>query len=407
MNLLFINKYFRRKGGSETVFFNEISMLESFGHVVIPFSMQSALNVESTYSKYFVSEVDYSNPGVLSRISSAAKIIYSFEARAKIKQLLDDYSVDIAHFHVFQHQISPSVFGPLNKRNIPIVLTLHDLKPICPNYKMYVNGHICEDCKGRKFYKCFSNRCTKGSALGSFVNSLEMYFHYTMGYYENVDRYIAVSQFYRNKMIEFGFKAEKISYIPNYIDVGLYGSSVKDDGYMLYFGRLSAEKGITTLIQAAFLLPDVPIYIVGTGPLETQLKQEVESKGLKNILFLGYKTGNELRQIISEATAIVVPSQWYENCPMAILESFAACKPVIGSEIGGIPELINPEIDGLTFPPGDPDALASCISWVWRNRNLAKDMGLAGRKKVEERFNAEAHYDGLMSIYNSLCGKQI
>ncbi len=402
MDILAVNKYFWPKGGSESVFFNEMAMLESAGHLVIPFSMRSASNIETIYSKYFVSEVNYSNSGLVNRLSSAAKIIFSFESRNKMKDLLAENSVDIAHFHIFQHQISPSVFGPIKSRNIPIILTLHDLKPICPNYKMYVNGRVCEDCKGAKFYKCFINRCTKGSALGSLVNSVEMYFHYAMGYYQNVDHYISVSQFYRSKMIEFGFNPENITYLPNFIDTGLYNTSAVDKGYILYIGRLSEEKGIETLIQAAKLLPDIPIYIVGSGPLESQFKQQAEFLGVSHMLFLGYKTGDQLKQIISESTAVVVPSQWYENCPMAILESFASCKPVIGADIGGIPELINSTVDGFTFTPGDADALAERISWIWENRSAARDMGFAGREKVRVRFNSEVHYDGLMSIYNSV-----
>lgn len=402
MNILSINKFFWRKGGSESVFFGEKKMLERHDHTVIPFSMHGAKNEPSEYSKYFVSEVDYSKSGVLNRLSSAAKIIYSFEARRKMDQLLSDQTVNLAHFHIFQHQISPSVFGSLKKRNIPIVLTLHDLKPICPSYKMYVNGSVCEECKGHKFYNCFKNRCTKGSALGSMINTIEMYFHYMMRYYQNVDRYIAVSHFYRDKMIDFGFEEGKISYLPNYIDAAEYDPATPDKGYVLYFGRLSEEKGITVLFDAARSVPDVPIYIVGTGPLEYQLKKQAESDGLSNIHFWGFKTGDELKQLLSEAMTIVVPSEWYENCPMTILEAFAAGKPVIGADIGGIPELIENNVDGFTFPPGNSKKLAERIQWIWKNRDKAQDMGMSGRIKVEKHFNAEVHYNGLLEIYESV-----
>lgn len=380
-------------------------MLEKHGHSVAPFSMNGDQNQLSPYSKYFVEEVDYSKPGIENRLRSAAKIVYSLDAKKKMYALLSDYSPDLAHFHIFQHQISPSVFGPLKRKGVPIILTLHDLKPICPNYKMYVGGHVCEDCKGGKFYNCFWNRCTKGSAIGSLINSIEMYFHYAMGYYSGVDRYIAVSRFYRDKMIEFGFDAEKISYLPNYIDTSQYDSMLTDKRYILYFGRLSEEKGVTVMIDAARFLTDVAFYIVGTGPLEAQLKLRAETEGLSNIHFLGFKMGDELKQLISEATAVVVPSEWYENCPMTILEAFAAGRPVIGSDIGGIPELIEDGVDGFTFAPGDAVALAEKIAWVWENRATARDMGVTGRKKVEERFNAKVHYDGLISIYNSVLDK--
>jgi len=402
MNILSVNKFYWRKGGSESVFFNEKKMLESAGHLVVPFSMHGKQNVFSNYANYFVDEVDYTKGGIKNKIISASKIIYSFDAKNKMQHLLSKFSPDIAHFHIFQHQISPSVFGPLKKKKIPIILTLHDLKPICPNYKMYVNGHICEQCKGQKFYNCFKNRCTKGSVSGSLINTIEMYFHYAMGYYQNVDCYIAVSQFYKNKMIEFGFPEEKISYLPNFVDLENYDPQVKEKNYILYFGRLSEEKGITVLIDAAEKTPEIPFYIVGAGGLENDLKKKKEEYNLRNIHFFGYKTGDELNKVLTESTCVVVPSEIYENCPMTILEAFAAGKPVIGSDIGGIPELINETIDGFTFQPGDSGELSEKIKWIWSNRDKAKKMGLQGRKKVEEKFNAESHYKRLMAIYKSV-----
>ena len=400
MKILSINKYYWKKGGSESVFFNEKEMLEAHGHQVIPFSMCSSNNYQTPYSKYFVDEVDYERSGVINRLSSALKIIYSVDARKKINVLLRDYQPDLAHFHIFQHQISPSVFGPLKNNNVPILLALHDLKVICPNYKMYVNGKVCEACKGGRFISCLKNKCTKDSVSASLINSIEMYFHYAKGYYQNVDRYIALSHFYRKKMIEYGFPADKVSYLPNYINVNDFNSNVNDKGYVLYFGRLEVEKGVSTLLDAAGMLVNVPFYIVGTGQSENVFKKKVVEKGLENVRFLGYKTGDELRDILAGATFVVVPSEWYENCPMSILEAFASGKPVIGSDIGGIPELIENEDDGLIFQPGDSQELADKMLKLWSNRGNAKEMGMVGRKKIEDRFNAELHYESLISIYN-------
>jgi len=405
MNVLLANKFFWLKGGSESVFFNEKGMLENSGHNVIPFSMKYPNNEDSQYSSYFVSEVDYSKPGIINKISSAFKIIYSIEARNKMASLLQDYNIDIAHFHIFQHQISPSVFGPLRDRNIPIILTLHDLKPICPNYKMYTNGHICEECKAKKFYNCFKNRCTKGSALGSMINTIELYFHYFMGYYQNVDKYIAVSKFYRDKMIDFGFPEDNIIYLPNYIDTSQYNFPVTDDRYILYFGRLSEEKGLKTLIQAASLLPDVNFSIVGSGPLDDEIRSFAIKNKLSNVTFHGYKTGDELKRIVSACTCVVVPSEWYENCPMTILESFASSKPVIGSDIGGIPELIDQGVDGYIYEPANSELLSEVILSIWNNPDNAREMGVSGKNKIKKSFNYDSHYNALISIYNTLSGK--
>lgn len=402
MVIVSINKYFWKKGGSEAVFFSEKEMLEDSGHHVIPFSMHSKFNQESPYAKYFVSEVDYNKGGLENRFSSASKIIYSFDARKKMKTLLDECKPDLSHFHIFQHQISPSVFGPLREKGVPIILTLHDLKPICPNYKDYVNGKVCEACKGRKFYNCFLKKCTKGSLLGSFINTIEMYFHYAMGYYQNVDRYIAVSRFYKQKMVEAGFPDEQIDYLPNFIDVHAYDPYAVDKGYILYFGRLSEEKGVSTFLNAAMLNRSIPHYIVGTGPEEEDLKKKAVVNNLKNVHFLGFKQGEDLKKLLSKSTCVVIPSEWYENSPMSVLEAFAAGRPVIGSDIGGIPELIENNVDGFIFKPGDAEALSEHIKWMWDNRSMAREMGLQGRKKVEQKFSAELHYQGLMSIYNSV-----
>ncbi len=402
MNILSVNKFFWRKGGSESVFFNEMEMLERHGHHVIPFSMHNADNLESAYSRYFVEEVDYDDKSVGGRLKSASKIIYSFDARKQAQRLLQDHAVDVAHFHIFQHQISPSVFGPLKKKGIPIVLTLHDLKPICPNYKYYVNGAICEACNGRKFYNCLRNKCTKGSTLGSLVNTVEMYFHYAMGYYQGVDRYVAVSRFYRQKMIEAGFPEAQIAYLPNSIDTADFDAEQPEQSYVLYFGRLSEEKGVSTLLKAAGENPDIRHLVVGTGPMEEQLKAEAGQLALENVEFLGFRQGAELAKLLAEATCVVVPSEWYENCPMTVLEAFASGRPVLGANIGGIPELIEEGQDGWTFTAGDPQDLAGKVRRLWADRCGAREMGMLGRKKVEQNFSAEQHYDDLMAIYRSV-----
>ena len=402
MDILLINKFFWKKGGSETVFFGEKELLEEYGHKVIPFAMHGKNNLSSEYSKYFVNEVDFDDGGLKGKISAASKIIYSFEANRNIKKLLVDVDVDVAHFHIFQHQISPSVFAPLKNKNIPLVLTLHDLKPICPNYKMFTNGEVCEKCKGQKFYNCLINKCTKGSVIKSLVNVVEMYFHYLMRYYQNVDKYIAVSKFYQRKMIEFGFPEEQVAYIPNYIDIDKFAYSDVDDRYAIYFGRLSEEKGLETLLDASKLCPEIPLVIVGSGPQEAELQSYVKKNAISNVSFAGFKSGADLTELLSKASFSVLPSKWYENCPMSVLESLAIGKPVIGADIGGIPELINHEVDGLIYINDDPNDLAAKMQILWQKPELCIEMGIRGREKVASDFNKQKHYESLLSVYKNL-----
>ncbi len=399
MNILSINKFFWQKGGSEAVFFAEKELLESHGHKVVPFSMADEKNRPSDYSQYFVKNVDYANAGGLEKLTLAMNIIYSFEAKHKMKQLLEAFKPDVAHFHIFQHQISPSIFGPLKAKKVPLVLTLHDLKPLCPTYQMYTNDSVCEACKGRKFYNCFINKCTMGSSFKSLINTVEMYLHYFLGYYQEVDRYIAVSQFYRSKMIEYGFAPEQVVCIPNYIDAAKFERSYDDQGYGLFFGRLSHEKGVDHLLEAAAINQDIPLYIAGTGPVEDELKQIVEKKGLANVKFLGFVTGDDLLDLISKASFTVISSVWYENCPMSVLESLALQTPVIGADIGGIPELINPGVDGYTYEAGNSQALADSMKTIMKDKPGRQAMGKAARKKIINDFNAETHYQSLMDLY--------
>lgn len=402
MNVLQVNKFHWLKGGSESVYLGLSQLLRSHGHNVISFSMKDERNLPSEWERFFVENVDYESASLSQKLLAASKILYSFDAKNKMRALLRDVDPAVAHFHIFQHQISPSVFGPLRDRRIPIVLTLHDLKPICPNYKMLVNGNVCEMCKGGRFYNCFLNRCSKGSAAKSLIAVLEMYLHHALGYYRSVDRYIAVSDFYRRKMIEFGFPAGQIVHIPNSIDPSLFPLSHQDEGFGLYFGRLSEEKGVDTLLHALAKCPTVPFRVVGTGPLEAELKQLSSELGLSKVEFCGFKKGDELQKLLGAASFTVIPSQWYENCPMSVLESFSMGKPVIGSRIGGIPELIADGVDGYIFEPGKVDELAEKIQVLWDAPQRRRKMGLEGRTKVETEYSPERYYDKILSAYNDL-----
>lgn len=350
MKFLFANKYFFRKGGAETAFFDVARLLQEHGHHVCFFSMNHPQNRSSQFSEYFVSHVDYESEGsLINQCKAACRILYSFEAKKKLAHLLDEEKPDIAHIHNIYHQISPSILHTLKKRSIPIVMTLYDYKMVCPVYNVMADGKPCEQCKQGRYYWCLINRCTKNSHVKSALNVMEMYLHHKLLHiYDLVDIFIAPSRFLKTKMEEMGFQGN-ILYHPYFIWAEEFIPTFGFKGRSIYYaGRLVKEKGLFTLLEAVKGL-DIELKIIGDGPLMSDL---VKRKG-DNTHFLGYMPLEELKRVTADCMGMVISSEWYENNPLSIMEAFALGKPVIGPKIGSIPELIKEEENGLTFEPGN------------------------------------------------------
>ncbi len=411
MNLLSVNKFYYIKGGSETYLFALEEELKRNGTNVYQFAMKDEKNNDSETSGYFVRNIDYNNAGILEKLKLAPKLIFSYEAYKNINDLLKSYKIDIAHLHIFQHQLSPSILFPLKKRKIPVVYTVHDLKPLCPNYKMLTNNKVCEMCKGNKYYNVLLNKCTKDSLLASALSMFEAYIHKFLRVYDNnIDHFITPSKFYRDKMIEWGMPKEKITHIPNFIDPTAFEPNFNPGNYFLYLGRLSNEKGILTLIESVkYWTNDTKLKIVGDGPLKDEIHSHIKSNKLEEkIELLGFKQGEELKGLIRNSKSVIMPSEWYENGPLSLIESFAYGKPVIGSDIGGIPEHIDDMENGFLFEAGNPIDLAEKVN---RFDNLAKEeiikLGENARNKVESVYNSSYHMKKLQEIYNLVSKKYV
>lgn len=405
MKILQVNKFFYSMGGSETYLFAIEKGLRERGHTVAEFAMHHPRNLKSDWSDYFVDPVDYTTSKLTEKIRSAGKIIYSWEARKKISSLLDIFNPDIVHLHIFQHQISPSILPEIARRKIPIVYTSHDLKSICPNYKMRSQGKDCEKCKGHQYYNCLRYKCVKNSRLKSLVNVVEMYFHLYRRYYEQIDLIIAPSKFYQKKLIEFRFQPHKVIHLPNFIDTTEITPSFEHKGYFISLGRLSEEKGILTLIKAMKMLKKGKLKIIGDGPQAEKIKQEIRNHGLTNVEMTGFLSGKALRRNILGSMFSIIPSEWHENCPLSLLESMAMGKSVIGARIGGIPELIEHGENGLLFQSGDPADLAAKIEYLLDHHEKLPVMGRKGRLKMENVYSADRHIDRLLEIYNKAKSK--
>ena len=402
MKILAVNKFYYMKGGSEAYYFSLNNLCIEKGHEILPFSMKDEKNIDSEFGEYFIENVNYEDMSLKTKILNSAKIVYSAEAYNKIKKVARNTKPDIAHLHIFQHQLSPSIILALKKSGTPIVNTVHDLKVVCSNYKMLNSKGICEECKGGKYYKCFLNSCVKGSKLNSMVNTLEAYLHKFLKSYQYVDMYICPSDFYRKKLIEFGIAENKTIHIPNFIDIKEFEPCYEAEDYFVYMGRLSEEKGIKVLINAMNKVKVSKLYVLGTGPLESELIKQVEDSKLSNVEFLGFKTGKELENIIKKSKFVVIPSIWYENCPMSVIEAMAYGKPVIGSDLGGIPELIEDKGTGLIFKSGDKEDLANKINYLLDNPSICNEMGVSGRKRAEDCYDKAIHYEKINEVYNKL-----
>ena len=406
MKILMVNKFFYIKGGSETYYFALKRLLEAKGHTVIDFSMKNEKNFDSPYREYFVEAVDYN--GGMSRkqqLKAARNIIYSTEAKHKLEKLIQDTKPDIAHLHIFQHQLSPSILDVLKKYDIPTVYTAHDLKMLCLNYVMMTHGQLCEKCKGGHYLNCLKKKCVKNSALKSSINVLEGYLHKWRKSYDAIDVILTPSMFYKNKFLDFGIDKERVYHLPNFLDRECPEVETAQDKeqYFLYFGRLSAEKGILTLIKAVKNTKN-HLYIAGTGPCLEEIEQYLKEYNMTNVKLLGFKSGKELIDIVGNARAVILPSEWYENGPYSAIESLQLGRPVIGSELGGIPELIDG--NGKVFRHGDVEALREILEQFPSPETSDYQRYCRRSKEIfAKNYMAEGHYEKLLPMYEKAMQK--
>jgi len=407
MKVLLINKFLYPKGGAEISTLTTGNLLSKKGHEVFYWGMDHPENPDYPYKEYFVPYIDFSkHMNILQKFRVMLKIWYSLESKRKIEKLIKIINPDIVHLNNIHHHLSPSILDSLTKRNIPVVMTLRDYKIVCPcYYLMRPDGVICEKCKGGKYYFCFLGKCTKGSFSKSLINTVEMYIHHKILHiFDKVDLFISPSLFLKNKLREMGF-TKGITCLPNFVDLANYSPQYRwKERSVVYFGRLSHEKGLTTLLEAVKGL-NIILKIIGDGPIRRRLEQKVSDEKINNVEFMGYKSGEELKKEIKSSIATVLPSEWNEPFGRAIIESFALGKPVIGARIGGIPELVKDGQTGYTFEPGNAIDLRAKIECLVSNHDKCIEVGKKGRRFVEENFGPERHYLELMGIYQQAIEK--
>ncbi len=411
MKILQINKFYYRRRGAETYFLDLIDLLKQHDHEVAVLAMHHPQNEPSPWSKFFVSTVDYSSQN----FKAARRVLWSTTAQQQLEKLLRHWQPDVAHVHNIYHQISPSILVTLKRHHIPIVQTLHDYKFICPNYELYTEGNVCERCSGHRYYNAVRHRCLKDSTALSSLAMMEMYFHKWLRVYEkNVDCFISPSRFLKNKIEDWAEAARRIEVLPNFIktvnaaagqaDEPETTTSLPEKPYFFYAGAISEIKGVGLLLDNFQKNSyGVPLLLAGDGPQLQQYRTAIFSAKTKSndIHFLGALSREQLHNYLSNALAILVPSRHFENFPYSVLEAFAHGKPVIGSNRGGIPELVN-EDTGWLFEPNQPATLTAAIRTVLAKPEEVLRRGQAARQIVEQRFNPKFHYERLLEIYNSV-----
>jgi len=403
MRILYCNKYNYPFSGTEAYLFQAMELMRSKGHEVALFSMADSRGQPTPYDRHFMPHIDFKKPGGwFHKARLAAHAIYSREARLRIRAMIAEFRPDVAHVRNIYHHLSPSILWELKKQNVPIVYHLNDFKVLCASYNLVLRGEACEACKGGEFWHALKEKCYPGWGARMTLVA-EAYVHKWLGTYRKcVDCFLAPSQFVRDKFVEHGWDPAKFEVLPHFQQVKEVAVRSAESAPLLYYGRLSAEKGVDDLLRAMQRLPGVQLIVAGEGPERSRLQGLAVELALSNVEFAGHIRGAELERTIANSRFTVLPSHAYETLGKTILESYAAARTVVATDLGSRRELINEGKTGLLYQKGDVEQLAAAIDLLSSQPALADKMGNAGRELVQRNYTPEAHYRALVTLYERL-----
>lgn len=384
MKILQVHNEYQHLGGEEVVVAAENAMLKQYGHET---------------QQWIVKNSDLQDIGALGKARVALQSVWSGDSYVQMKKRLQDFQPDVVHVHNTIPLISPSVYAACHSDRVPVVHTLHNYKLICPGAYLYRDGQVCEDCVKKVVrYPGILHGCYRNDGLQSTVAVAGLTTHQLRGTYKNdVDIYIALTRFARQKFIEGGLPAEKIAVKPNFVTSDIKSGS-HTGGYVLFVGKLVKYKGIETLLQAWHLLDEaIPLKVVGQGPLEILLKSNLPS----NVEYLGSMPREQVLKLMAEASFIVFPSEWYEGFPMTIVEAFATGNPVVASRLAAMAEIVRDGVSGWHFTPGDAQDLARTVQLAWSNPEELRRRGDLARKQYDNSYSLEKNYQMTISIYQT------
>src|SRR3954469_18392032 len=385
MRVLLVHSAYQQFGGEDSVVRAETELLKSHGDEVY------------TYSRHNDEIKDFSR---LDKALFFPQSLYSWKTSDGLEDAVRRVRPDVAFVHNVYPLISPAAYHKLHQLGVPTVQVLHNFRPFCPNGFFYTQGQICEACKGGNYLNAVSKRCFKDSVALSGLYAMTLGLNRMGGMLDKISGFICLTEFFRIKMREAGVPESKFFVRPIFVVAPplAEGDNAGQD-YALFMGRLSAEKGCWTLIHAFEQLPAVKLKIVGTGPMEQELRNYVRDKGICNIEFLGFKSGDEKWQILRNCLCLVLPSEWYENFPVTVLEAYMASKPMVASRMGGLPYIVEEGKSGLLFEAGKPEELAKKIHYLVDHPEEAARMGASGRRLSETKYGPDQGYANLMNIF--------
>ncbi|ROR35150.1 glycosyltransferase family 4 protein [Inmirania thermothiophila] len=381
MRILLIHNRYTQPGGEDAVFEAERALLERMGHRVVTFVEDNA-------------RLDGVNP-----LKAAVEAVWSRETQRRLKRLIEKTRPDVVHFHNTFLRISPAAYYTVKAMGLPVVQTLHNYRLVCPGALLMRDGRVCETCVGRKVpWPGAVHGCWRGSRAQTAVVAAMVAVHRALGTWERkVDRYIALTEVARRRFAEGGVPADRIAVKPNFVDPDP-GAGAHDGGYALFVGRLSAEKGVRTLLEAWKGLRGIPLRVVGDGPLRGEMEERARDGGVE-VEFMGRRGREEVLRLMKDARVLVFPSVWYEGFPVTLAEAFACGLPVVASRLGAMAEIVEDGRTGLLFKPGDAQGLAETVAALWGDRRRCEEMGREARSAYLARYTADANYERLMAIY--------
>ena len=401
MRVLHVNKYLYRRGGAEGYALDVAERQQQQGHDVTLFGMQHPDNDDLPLADTFPPLVELDPPpaGLAARAAAAGRMLWSPSSRAGMAAALDRFRPDVVHLHNIYHQLSPSVLAPVRQRGIPAVMTLHDYKLACPTYDFIAQGAVCEACLDGRFRHAVRQRCKDGSLASSALLAVESRVHRSTGAYDGVRLFLCPSRFLASRMEAAGVYPDRLRVISNPVDATSFSAQTAPGSGIVVAGRLVRTKGFDLVVQALGQLPDAVLHIAGEGPERAALQSLADEAAPGRVVFHGRLSKPALSDLLRASAVAVVPSRWQENQPLSVLEAMAVGLPVVVSDLGGLPELVEDGVDGRIFRNEDVPHLSRVLRELLDDPDSARQVGARGRDKVLRHFAPDQHLDRLQALY--------